>query len=132
MKYNPRTPEELKNDDKISPLIRTLEQLRHEGYTARDVEKRIPGTFITVDLWHADVIAMKPGFPFLLVQFTVGRSNGLARFEKCRVSPEVQMWIACGGAFQVWYWDKKGPRGNRKTWGVYKMAITSIGSMMQV
>ncbi|HKC95797.1 MAG TPA: hypothetical protein VKB81_17425 [Nitrospira sp.] len=46
----------------MSPTQRWLQHLRSLAFVAEVMEKRIPRTFITKDLWGADILAAKPGY----------------------------------------------------------------------
>jgi len=45
----------------MSPTQCSLAHLKQLGYAAKVVEKRIPWTVITQDVWGADMLAAKPG-----------------------------------------------------------------------
>lgn len=62
----------------MSPTQRSLAHLKALGYHAKVVEKWNPFAKIRQDLFGADVLALKPGEPVLVVQATPG-SNHAAR-----------------------------------------------------
>jgi hypothetical protein len=106
-----------------SPTQRTLGRLRKAGWLCQTVEQRLPRCFITRDLFGCiDVIAIKPGEPVLGVQCT-SAGNVAARLAKALRAPGLRTWLACGCAFQVWGWSKRGPRGKRKLWDVTRRRV---------
>lgn len=111
----------------MTPTARTLRRLRELGFTAAVVERRIPGRFITIDLFGvADIVAMYPGFGILLVQTTSG-ANHAARRNKAMAEPRLQTWLECGGRFELWSWAKQGERGRRKLWTLRREEIAGDG-----
>lgn len=107
-----------------SPTARSLAALRAEGYLAAVVERRLPRGFITQDLFGvADLIAVRPGSPVLLVQCT-SSSNAAARVAKVLASEALPMLLSAGVAVEVWGWSLKGAKGKRKLWQLTRRAIT--------
>lgn len=105
---------------KSSPTQRSLAMLREMGYLVAVVEKfvRFPPPGHRVDLFgFGDLLAVKPGFPPLLVQTTTG-SNAAARVAKIHASKEFQILFRAGWDVVVHGWRKGGPRGARKVWSV--------------
>ena len=101
----------------MTPTSRSLKLLRDEGWSlVEKVERKVPGTFITQDLFgFADIICVKDN-RCMLVQTTSG-SNLSARINKIAASPQARFWllpptrtIVCHG------WARRGPRGKRKLW----------------
>jgi hypothetical protein len=98
---------------------RTLARLRKDGWTAGVVEKWIPQTKRRLDfLGIIDVIACHPTGGILGIQSTAGSANMSHRIAKALAEPRLKKWLEAGGRFRVYCWDKKGPRGKRKTWQV--------------
>lgn len=109
---------------KKSPTQRTLDALRAEGYAAEVVEKRIPYTRITKDLFGCiDIVAVKAGLPPLAVQAT-SKSNVSARLKKSRAAPDLRAWLGSGCLFEVWGWGLTGAAGTRKRYEVRKEPVT--------
>jgi hypothetical protein len=54
----------------MSPTARSLAHLKALGYQAKVVEKWNPFAKIRQDLFGADILALKPGEPVLVVQAT--------------------------------------------------------------
>lgn len=83
------------------------------GFICEKVEQRlpIPGKFVTRDLFNCiDLIAVKRGSLILGVQVT-SRDNVNARMNKAMTCEALPIWIACGGAFEIWgYGGKSGKR----------------------
>jgi hypothetical protein len=110
-----------------SPTARTLARLRELGYRADVVERRLPGCFVTRDLFGIiDVVAARPG-EVLGVQCT-SASNLAARLAKAKDAPGLTDWLAAGARFEVWGWSKRGPRGPRKLWRVRRVAMATDGT----
>jgi hypothetical protein len=92
-----------------------LARLREDGYEPAVVEKWNPHVRIRQDLFgFADVLAMKPGHPPLLVQAT---STGVAaRRAKILAEPRALMALQSGFAIEIWGWRKlKVKRGGKAT-----------------
>lgn len=113
-----------------SPTSRTLEYLNTGGYVAEKVEQRLPGCFITRDLFNViDVVAISPadddGFRYTLgVQVTSG-SNHASRREKALHEPLLRIWLEAGNLFDIHSWSKRGARGTkRKLWTLRTERIT--------
>ena len=107
-----------------TPTARTLAYLRDAGYLAEVVERRLPRCIVTVDLFNiADVFALMPNEPPLLVQCTTG-SNAAARVKKILAAPHLRKVLASGVAVEVWAWSKRGAHGKRKLWDVTRRPVT--------
>lgn len=107
-----------------SPVERSLQLLRHEGYIAEVVERRLPRCFITRDfLGCIDIIGCKSGSPILGIQATTG-ANAAARRTKALALPGLRVWLEAGGAFAVWAWSLRGARGQREVWTCRRQALT--------
>ena len=106
----------------MSPTARSLQHLKNLGYHARVVEKWNPFARVRQDLFGADVLALKPGEPVLVVQATSG-SNHAARREKLAGEGFIALWKGAGATLEIWSWSKQGPRGERKTWTVRRVTL---------
>lgn len=108
----------------MTPSARTLKQLRSEGYSANVVERRVPYSHTTIDLFgFIDIVAVREGAPILGVQVT-STSNTSARFKKAVAIPELRLWLSAGGAFEVHGWAKRGKAGKRKLWTLSRRVVT--------
>jgi hypothetical protein len=95
----------------MTPTARTLTALRRSGYVAEVVERWIPGANIRKDLFGiGDVIAVRAGDPGpLLIQCTTA-DHVSHRRRKALASPGLRTWLAAGGRFELWGWQKRGNR----------------------
>ena len=107
----------------MSPTARSLEHLRALGYRAQVVERWNSFAKIRQDVFGADLIALKPGQPVLVVQATSG-ANHAARREKLDAAGFIALWTSVGAVLEVWSWSQQGPRGKRKTWTLRREALT--------
>jgi hypothetical protein len=100
-----------------SPIKRTLARLRKLGYHADIVERRLPGCFITRDLFGiADVLAAHPGErAVLLVQATTA-AHVADRLRRVRGQPDLPALLATGVRVEVWGWAKRGAAGTSAAW----------------
>lgn len=99
----------------MSPTQRTLAECRKRGWTAGIVEKWNMHARIRQDLFGCiDIVALTPN-GILGIQACAGSSHA-ARMTKSLAEPRLAEWLKAGGAFEVWSWSKRGPRGKRKTW----------------
>jgi hypothetical protein len=108
-----------------SPAQRSLEEARRRGWRAQVVERRLPHTHTTVDLWgFGDLVAMD-GLPgSLLIQATSG-SNGASRVRKIReeCTEDARRWLEAGNRIVVWAWTKYKVRVAGKLWRVREVEI---------
>jgi hypothetical protein len=82
-----------------SPTKRSVELLRGEGWLPWVVEKWIPGTRITQDMWgFADICAAKEGERPVLVQTTT--ADNLSK-RRVKILAEVRARIALAGGFRI-------------------------------
>lgn len=89
----------------MTPTRRTLIMLRRAGWLPAVVERWLPRANLRADLWgFGDVLAVHPQERrFLIVQATtVGHVAN--RLSKARSRPELALWLAAGGAFEVHGW----------------------------
>jgi hypothetical protein len=92
---------------KLSPTYASLGWLEAHGWTADIVERRIPGTNISKDLFgFGDILAIR-GRDILIVQAT-SASNLAARVHKIADSPLVGMVREAGIAIHAHGWRYKG------------------------
>jgi hypothetical protein len=99
----------------MSPTARTLAECRKRGWTAQVVERRIPGRFISVDLFGViDIVAIADGC-ILGIQATTGAHHA-NRVAKINAEPRVALWLGAGARLEVWSWSKGGAQGKRKLW----------------
>lgn len=105
-----------------SPSARSLAECRKRGWEAQVVERRVPKSFITLDLFGViDIVALTPE-GILGIQATSG-TNHSSRIEKILGEPRAKKWLAAGGKLEVWSWAKRGARGKRKTWTLRTEAV---------
>lgn len=98
-----------------SPTARTLAECRKRGWHAQVVERRIPKSFVTLDLFGCiDIIAITDN-GILAIQATSG-SNHASRMTKSFEEPRLRAWLGAGGRFEVWSWAQQGASGTRKLW----------------
>jgi hypothetical protein len=102
-----------------SPIKRTLARLRKLGYHADIVERRLPGCFLTRDLFGiADLFAVHPGErTVLLIQVTTA-AHVADRLRRVRGQPDLPALLAAGVGVEVWGWAKRGGR-----WHVRRVAV---------
>lgn len=126
----PTPPPKAKRRKGTSPTARTLAELRKRGWTAQVVERRLPRTFTTVDLFGViDLIAIVPlsdmapprgetlarRGAILGIQATTGEHHANRR-TKILAEPRAAEWVAAGGRLELWTWSMTGARGKRKRW----------------
>lgn len=92
----------------MTPSARTLRKLEADGWTADIVERRIPRTRITKDLFGiGDILAVKR-LGTLLVQVTSDNTGGNspARISKIKAEPRAHEYLypGSGRRIQVWAW----------------------------
>ena len=89
------------DEAEVSPTARSLAWLKREGWTCANVERRIPGQFVTMDCFgFLDYIALKPGERGVLgLQFTSG-DNHASRYEKIVLERRAALWLACDNRIQ--------------------------------
>ncbi len=111
----------------VSPTARTLAECRKRGWTAQVVERRIPKSFVTLDLFGCiDIIALTPS-GIVGIQATSG-SNHASRVTKSIAEPKLRDWLTAGAKFEVWSWAQQGARDTRKLWTLRVEAI-EIGAL---
>lgn len=104
-----------------SPTARTLDELRKRGWTAQVVERRMPRTFTTVDLFGViDLVALVPPRDIspnrgdtlastgaiLGIQATTGPHHADRR-TKILAESRAKEWVEAGGRLEIWTWSKR-------------------------
>lgn len=115
----------------MSPTARSLAHLRAEGAIAEVVERRIPRSHVTRDLFgFIDVVALEiDGKGLLGVQVTTV-AHQANRIAKVMAEPRARLWLEAGNAIAVHGWAKRGPRGKRKTWSLSETRIVLEGDTL--
>ncbi len=109
---------------KMSPTARTIKRLKAEGWAVAVVEKKVPYTFTSVDLFGiGDLLAMRAGEPLVLIQCTSG-ANVSSRRRKSLASPHLATWLSTGARFVVHGWARQGKAGYRKLWVLRVVELT--------
>ena len=118
----------------MSPIELSLRHFRRLGFVAEKVERWNGFAMRRQDLFgFGDILAMRAGFPHLLVQATTC-SNISARLKKARALPQrevLEVWIASGGAVVIQGWRKFGQRGGRKLWTLREVWISTISELVE-
>lgn len=107
----------------------TLERCRKNGWLPADCERRLPffggkratkRRATTVDLFgFADVIALQPAVPGVLLIQCTSFGSRLARVKKILETTEYEARLAleCGNRIEVWGWRRR-LEGKRTRWRV--------------
>lgn len=96
------------------------------GWTFARVEAQNAWGGMTSDLWGvADYLACRPPSEIVLVQVTTA-TNAAARERKARKCPELQVWLAAGGRFEVHAWSQPG--GPNTRWEMAIRPVTLAGA----
>lgn len=110
----------------MTPTQRSLALLREQSYLCAIVEKWVPfpKPGHRSDLFGiGDILAVKPGFPPLLIQTT---STGVsARVKKIVAADSSLTLIAAGWQIVVHGWSRRGARGKRKVYTCRMEPITA-------
>ncbi len=102
------------------PTQRCLKDLKDLGFERQVVERFCIFSKRRIDLFGIiDILAIRPGIGVLGIQVTSG-SNHAARRTKACAEPRLKMWLDSGGRFEIWSYAKKGARGKRKTWQLFR------------
>jgi len=113
----------------MSPTTQTLDWLRDHGYMVAVCEHWNHHAKIRQDLWGiVDVWAINEDRD-LLIQTTVG-SHHAERVKKAIECPAMP-WLLLRHEFEVWSWEKQGPRGKRKKWTLRVTALTVKGGRVR-
>lgn len=93
----------------VSPTRRSLAWLKSYGWIPEVVEQRLPGCFITRDLFNCiDIVAVRARSQvgeILAVQTTA--SGVAARIAKSEQQAPLRDWLAAGAGFEVHGWVKR-------------------------
>jgi hypothetical protein len=95
------------HDESDATLTHTSQDAR---LSAEVVERWNPVAKIRQDLFGADILALKPGAPVLVVQATSG-SNQAVRRTKLEAEGLTALWKLTGASLEIWSWTQQGPRG---------------------
>lgn len=104
----------------VSKTALTIRELRARGFFAQNVEKRIPKSFITKDLFGwLDLVAVHPDHRGVLgVQVTTD-TNRNKHYQKLRdpsVNAPLTAWLKAGNSIVMWSWAKKKERNKDGSW----------------
>ena len=111
---------------KISNNKRSMDALREAGWECDIVERWIPHTFITKDLFgFADILAMHHRAGFLAVQ-TTSFANMNARMKKIKEESRATLFLMAGGRIVVHGWKKNGKRSDAPGQWVCKRAYYEL------
>jgi hypothetical protein len=89
------------------------------GFLADVVERRLPGCFITRDLFgFADLLAAHPSERIIMLVQTTTQSNFAKRLRHVREQPALPLLLDAGMRIEVWGWRKCGGR-----WHVRREAV---------
>lgn len=111
-----------------SPTKRAMDECNRRGWRAAIVEKWIPHTPITQDLFgFADIIALDGENGSLLIQVT-SLSNVPSRVRKVVESQAAKEWLEAGNRIEVWGWGK---RKNVKKAGVRLWRIREVSIVLE-
>lgn len=123
---------------KTSPTARSLKHAREKlGWHVDVVERWIPRVNIRKDLFGVIDLVAIAGSQIVGIQATTGAHHAHRR-EKALAEPRLRAWLAAGGGFEVWSWEKQGPVGKRKVWMIRRERIelknlpTAVAGTMQV
>jgi len=113
----------------MSPTERTLDWLREHGYMVARCEHWNHFAKCRQDLWGiVDVWAVNEDRD-VLIQTTVG-SHHAERVQKAMACPAMPL-LLLRHSFEVWTWEKQGPRGTRKKWTLRVTALTVKGGRVR-
>jgi hypothetical protein len=105
----------------MSPSARSIAEAKRRGWLAQNVEQTIPRTFIKRDLFGVvDIVAVSD--VVIGIQAT-GGGNHSKRRAKILAESRMRQWLAAGARLLIWSWEKRGPRGKRKTWTLREQEI---------
>ncbi|HPU35142.1 MAG TPA: hypothetical protein PK184_20815, partial [Phycisphaerae bacterium] len=101
------TPPKKKRAKGTSLKQRSVLMLRRQGFDVADVERRIPRSFVTVDLFNfADLVAIRADVPGVLAIQSTSTSNQAARVKKILDEPRALTWLRAGNRIEVHGWLK--------------------------
>lgn len=108
------------------PTQRSTALCRARGWTYQIVERFNIHAKRRVDLFGViDVVVLdgQGGGP-LGIQCSRGGDHATHR-TKALAEPRLREWLASPARFEIWSWEKKGPRGKQKRWTLRVEPITS-------
>ncbi len=114
-----------KRKKRQSLMPRSLKNLRARFPFVQVVEKKVPYSFISIDLFgFADLIAINSNETYLIQ--TTAAAAFSARLHKILASPEARLWVH-GESRHILLqaWGKQGARGLRKLWTLREQEITA-------
>ena len=104
-----------------SPLARTMNMLKKDGWLVQKVEQWNPFSKTLHDLYGTiDAVAIKEGTLGVFgIQVTSG-SNVSSRIQKSLKETRLKVWLSCGNSYEVQGWRKaKAKRGGKRV--IYKL-----------
>ena len=109
----------------VTTNARSMAYARSQGWLAGVVERRLPKTFTTKDLFGVfDLVVLRGGdAPTVVGVQTTSADHHSERVAKVLAWPELDLWLAAGAQAEVWSWRKAGARGTRKLWQVRVEAV---------
>lgn len=109
----------------MSPMQRTLAELKKRGFTAHIVEKWNSFIKIRQDFGgFADVLAYKKDYPGVLaINCCLDNGEVNAHVVKYEVMENVRTWLTSGNRLEVWGWGIRGERGKRKLWTLREVPV---------
>jgi hypothetical protein len=100
----------------MKSTARSLEHCRKLGYVAGLVERRLPHTFTTVDLFAlGDILAMDEHQGSLLIQ-ACWLKDKAAHVQKAKTNANLKLWLSRGNRFEVWSWRQFKRRNKDRSW----------------
>ena len=109
----------------MSPTQESLKYLRNDGWTVAIVEKKVPHSFISQDLFgFIDLIAIHPDSETTIGIQVTTTANISARRAKILAHKNYQIWKASPYRRMIIHgWSKKGKRGERKWWTLTEVEL---------
>jgi hypothetical protein len=105
-----------------TPTSRSRKLLESEGYVVALVEKRIPGRFISVDLWNfGDLLACHADRSGALIVQSTSTSHQADRLAKTLRQPALRTWLSAGNKVEIHGWLKSRKTGR---WQVTRRDVT--------
>ena len=110
----------------VSALGMALADLKKLGFHAAVVEKRIPHTFISKDMFgFADIVYLTSA-SIVALQVTTNTGGHHAKHkDKIIAEPRALAWLQAGGIVELWSYAKQGARGEAKVWVCRKESIVA-------
>lgn len=106
----------------MSPMQRSLKNLRERGYEVAIVEHYHHYSRKTVDLFgFADILAVKDGKTLAVQTTTTG--NLPARLKKMEENTVLPVCKCAGWKIEAHGWALRGPAGKRKVWTLKRVEV---------